>query len=102
MTFELHALSLQELKKLQKRVEDAIASFESRKKLEALAAIDAAARDMGFLLQDLVFGKRKRKPAEVRYANPADRSQTWSGRGRRPRWFAAALEAGKSADDLRI
>ena len=29
-----------------------------------------------------------------------DQGDAWSGRGPRPGWFKAALEAGKSADDL--
>lgn len=35
---------------------------------------------------------RKIKP---KYRNPADRSQTWAGRGNQPRWLKAALKGGK-------
>ncbi|WP_333829671.1 H-NS histone family protein, partial [Pararhodobacter sp.] len=33
---------------------------------------------------------------------PADTSQTWTGRGRQPRWVVAALADGKTLDDLAI
>jgi DNA-binding protein H-NS len=35
-----------------------------------------------------------------KYFNPEKPSQTWSGRGLKPRWFAAQLETGRSLDDL--
>jgi len=47
--------------------------------------------------------KDRRKPAtRPKYANPANKAETWSGRGRRPRWFDEAIKAGKSADDMAI
>jgi DNA-binding protein H-NS len=45
---------------------------------------------------------RKRAPATAKYGNPANPSDTWSGRGRKPRWFEAALNAGKTPEDLAI
>ena len=47
-------------------------------------------------------GTRKRSAAKAKYRNPADASQTWAGRGKRPRWFNAALAAGKKEKDLLI
>jgi DNA-binding protein H-NS len=46
--------------------------------------------------------KPTRAPAAAKYRHPENPSLTWSGRGRKPLWFVAALEAGKSADDLAI
>jgi DNA-binding protein H-NS len=37
-----------------------------------------------------------------RYRNPDDASQTWSGRGRRPRWIHDAEAAGRTLQDLEI
>lgn len=36
-----------------------------------------------------------------KYRDP-DTGATWSGRGLKPRWLAAALAAGRSLDDFRI
>jgi DNA-binding protein H-NS len=102
---DLNSLSLKELKDLQSQVAKAIASYEDRKKKEALAELEEKAREMGFTLAELTGAApktRKRAPAVAKYANPADSSDTWSGRGRKPRWFAAALAAGKSPEDLAI
>jgi DNA-binding protein H-NS len=37
-----------------------------------------------------------------KYRNPLAPSQKWSGRGKRPKWVIAALEAGQRLDDLKI
>jgi DNA-binding protein H-NS len=37
-----------------------------------------------------------------RYRNPADSGQTWTGRGRQPRWIAEALASGRSLDEFKI
>jgi DNA-binding protein H-NS len=101
---DLESLSLAELKALKKRVETAIEDFADREKRQKLAEIEAFARDRGMSLADVtaLIGKKTRKPAAAKYANPADPSDTWTGRGRRPRWVVAAQEAGKSLDDLAI
>ncbi|MFC3182243.1 H-NS histone family protein [Cypionkella sinensis] len=104
MAIDINNLSLKELKDLQSQVAKAIANFEDRKKKEALAEIEEFARAKGFSLAELTGASvtRKRSPAVAKYANPDDASDTWSGRGRKPRWFAAALAAGKQPDDMAI
>lgn len=100
----LDGLSIKELKDLRVRTDKAIASFEDRKKKEALTKLEETARKMGYSLADLTSsaGAKKRKPVAPKYANPADASETWTGRGRKPRWVEAALASGKSLDDLKI
>jgi DNA-binding protein H-NS len=46
-----------------------------------------------------------RKPypkVRPKYQNPSAPFQTWSGRGKTPRWIHELIEAGGSIDDLRI
>lgn len=102
---DINALSLKELKDLQVQVAKAIASYEDRKKKEALAELEEKARAMGFTLAELTGSApitRKRAPASAKYANPENPADTWSGRGPKPRWFEAALKAGTSANSMAI
>lgn len=46
--------------------------------------------------------RNKRGKVPVKYRNPAKRSDTWTGRGRPPRWLAAAMKAGKKKEDFLI
>ena len=46
---------------------------------------------------------RRPYPAVVpKYRNPEQPSETWAGRGKKPRWLAALLKSGKRIDDFRI
>ncbi len=104
MPINLDDLSLKELKDLQNSVAKAIANFQDRHRRAALAEIEEMARAKGFTLSELagLSTPRKRAPAVAKYADPADRTSTWSGRGRKPRWFVSALKSGKSPEDLAI
>ena len=105
MAIELDHLSLKELKDLQAQVARAIASFVDRKKKDALAELENKARELGFSLAELTGvapAPRKRPAAGAKYATPANSADTWSGRGRKPRWFVEALASGKTPDDLLI
>jgi DNA-binding protein H-NS len=104
MHFNLSELSLKELKVLQTNVAKEIAGFQDRAKRQALAELEENARALGFTLAELTGTAqvRKRSPAQPKYGNPSDPIETWSGRGRQPRWFADALAAGKTPDDLAI
>jgi DNA-binding protein H-NS len=104
MEINLNTLSLKELKDLQSQVAKAIGSFEDRQKRAALAELEELARAKGFSLSELTGTsvQRKRAPATAKYANPANKSDTWSGRGRKPRWFIDALAKGKKPEDLAV
>lgn len=109
---DLKALSLKELQSLKARVEKEIArraQSEKKKTLKELAAI-AAAR--GFELEELIGAKspgRRGRPARragkarvaTKYRNPDNPKQTWSGRGRKPKWVQDWLAAGKPLEELR-
>jgi DNA-binding protein H-NS len=100
---DLHDLSLSELKKLEKTVASAIATHDQRQRAEVLALVEARARELGVNLADLAGIKKRRKTSAAtgpKYRHPDNPEITWSGKGRRPRWFLAALEAGRSPESL--
>ncbi|MFN7595310.1 MAG: H-NS family nucleoid-associated regulatory protein [Cereibacter sp.] len=102
--YDLEALSLGELKKMQKDIAKAISTYEDRQKAEARAKVEALARDLGYTLAELVGSETKssRAPAAAKYRHPENAALTWSGRGRKPQWFVEALAAGKAAEELAI
>ncbi|ABL71422.1 H-NS histone family protein [Paracoccus denitrificans] len=101
---DLNALSLAELKQLEKNLAKAIASFEDRRKAEAGAAAEAVAKEHGFSLGELakMTPAQKRAAVAPKYRHPENPEITWSSRGREPGWIAEALEAGKSLEDFAI
>jgi DNA-binding protein H-NS len=46
--------------------------------------------------------KRSYPPVHPKYRNPAQPSETWAGRGKKPRWVVAALKKGRRLEDFRI
>ena len=44
----------------------------------------------------------KRGAGVPNYADPSGSGKTWTGQGKRPGWYVAALDGGKTAEDLLI
>ena len=108
-------MSRKELMQLRANIDKAIATVGDRDKRNALKAAEDAAREHGFTLNELMplmsqaQTRRSRgrgasgEPANApRYRNPENPEQTWSGRGRRPRWFNEAEAAGRPLDEMLI
>jgi DNA-binding protein H-NS len=47
-------------------------------------------------------GRRQYPEVQPKYRNPDQPSETWTGRGKKPRWLVAQLRLGKRIDDFRI
>src|SRR6516164_5707810 len=49
-------------------------------------------------------GRHRRKYPKVlpKYSNPSVPTETWSGRGKQPRWLVAALRSGNKLEDFLI
>ena len=99
---DLSNMSLEDLKQLEKDVAKAIKTFEARKKAEAMAAAEAAAKEHGFSLGDLTGGGKTKSVSVPKYQHPENPELTWTGRGRKPKWFEEALKSGKPENDLLI
>ena len=101
---DVNEMSLDELKALQTKVNRAIETYEERRRKEARQAVDAKAREFGFTLNDLTGSAAKKAGGKrpPRYRHPDNPELTWSGRGRQPRWFKEAIEAGADPEDFRI
>ncbi|MEJ8561504.1 H-NS histone family protein [Yoonia sp. GPGPB17] len=109
---DLKSMTRKELEKLQVNIEKALVKLAEKDKKAALAAAQKAAASHGFSLAELTDGAvtkptRKRKAglktaSAPKYKNPADANQTWTGKGRQPEWFKAAIKAGTSPDAMEI
>ena len=107
MTIDLSKLNRAELIQLQADAQQALKDLEVRQREDARAAAEKAAAEYGFSLAELTSGgrgkgKAAKAPAAAKYANPNDPSQTWSGRGRQPAWYKAAIDGGASTNELLI
>lgn len=105
MAKALDKMSLEELEAQKREIEETIKGFEKKRRADCLSELRAVAKKHGFALEDFAGGKASKASGPkgaAKYANPADASQTWTGRGRQPNWVKSALAAGKSLDTMAI
>jgi DNA-binding protein H-NS len=112
MSIKLESLSVAGLEKLIQDAQEVIERKKSQdaKLANARAEIERIAREAGVNVSDLIAQVSKgaaktagtRKPVAAKYRNSSDESQTWSGRGKRPRWLADALATGAVLDSFLI
>ena len=95
MAKDLDKMSFKELQELELKLKKAKATAEDRSRTEVRAKAEAMIVSAGFKVTD-IFGGRggKGRTVAAKYANPDDPSETWTGRGRKPRWLAAKLKSG--------
>jgi DNA-binding protein H-NS len=102
------AAQLAKIKKQKAALEKKEAELASKADNKNLIKIISMIKKAGLSAQDIVKamrGTRGRKKAATsklagrkvppKYRNPADKTQTWTGRGRMPAWAEELSEAGK-------
>ena len=103
----LGSMSYAQLLELRDRVDAALLTARAAEKQDLRAKMESLAAKSGFTLADVLetksgAGSSRRKASKVaaKYRNPKDASQTWTGRGRKPNWLAAALKKGQKIESF--
>jgi DNA-binding protein H-NS len=105
--FELEAMSADDLWSLHERISGILSTRIKAEKheLEKRLAILSRGIDMAGQTGSLpALGERPRRRYPVvlpKYRNPQT-WETWSGRGKRPRWLIAAVKSGRKIEEFRI
>ena len=116
---ELGSLTLTELRRLQSKVETEIRRRSDTARRDLIKRMQKMAAEQGMSLDDVLGAapaeKAAAKPAKaakvpkakkvakasvVKYRNPANAEQGWSGRGRKPQWVHDWLAQGKAIEEL--
>ena len=98
-------LNSSQLRALKTKIDGRLSDLEARERQEKLARVVALIEELELPRLDVaehLRGKKAGKRVAPKYRNPADAEQTWSGRGRKPRWFLDQIAAGKTPEDLAI
>lgn len=99
----LENMNLEELKRLKKDVEKAIETYEARQLAHAREKLEAQAKEMGYSFDEVARASKTKKTKRLpKYCHPQNPTLTWTGIGRKPKWFIEALESGFDEKDLRI
>src|SRR5271168_4900915 len=97
-------LSLKDLVSLEGKVRSAIVEARARERSDVKKKLAELAETSGFSLSELFGGVRgAKKPVGLaKYANPEDKSDIWTGRGRKPFWLVARLKKGAKLSEFEI
>jgi DNA-binding protein H-NS len=106
----LNKMNLEELVDLRNDIDKLIKVHQKEKRKELQQQFKAMAAEAGFALDEVVpsaskssSGKgEKKRHYPVKYINPENPSQTWTGLGLQPRWLRGEIEKGKELEDFRI
>lgn len=102
MTIDLSTLSLSELHDLIANAQQALLAKQKQERKQVLAEIQALAESVGVTVTIQEAGKASRSKVAPKYRNPDQPTQTWSGRGVKPRWLAALVAAGHDPQEFLI
>lgn len=114
MAIELKSMTKKQLEKHLKDVKKALADLRQKERREAKKAAEKAAAQFGFSLSELTGDagssnkalkpkpKGPRKASPPKYANPQNKAQTWTGKGRQPNWYRSAIDSGTSPEMMAV
>ena len=96
----LDKMSYAELSDLRSRVESQMAEKQASER-QALRQKMAEMAEAAGMSLDALLGKGRKGKGSVapKYRDPKNPDNTWTGRGRMPRWMVAATKGGKSSKD---
>jgi DNA-binding protein H-NS len=102
-THDLESMSVDELSSLREFVALVLARKISAEK----ARLDERLRQLNLdgvpnHVEKMSRARRPYPQVFPKYRNPAEPSETWTGRGKQPRWLTAQLKSGKQLEDFRI
>lgn len=101
---ELEGVDTSDLKEKMAALADELSRREREEKLLRAQAVERFALEQGFgSLNEaarVMSGRFGTASATVTYCNPENPAETWSGRGRKPKWLHAYQLAGGDLSDL--
>jgi len=94
----IKSMTLAELLKAKTKIESAIfqrLDAERRQLSKAMTRVETQSARNAKRMKTLSRKPRKARKLPIRFRNPDNPSETWAGRGLRPRWLVAALKSRK-------
>ena len=93
----LDKMSFAELAEMEREIDRVKVVKRNSERAEVRAKLIAMAKEHGFEISEL-FGKASagKGSVAIKYRDPKNSANTWTGRGRMPRWLVAATKRGKA------
>jgi DNA-binding protein H-NS len=105
-TVNYDKMSLKELLDHETRIAKAIAAARKSEFTQARQKVIAMAESLGYKIEELTgsarAGKRGNGAKVAKFRNKDNPEETWTGRGRQPKWLAAKLAKGSKLSDFAV
>jgi DNA-binding protein H-NS len=98
---ELENMQLDDLWSLHEQIGAILERKIEEEKRKLQRRLDELDRKFGDSTVDLP-QRRPYPKVKPKFRNPNDPSETWSGRGKQPRWIVELLAAGKNIDEFKM
>lgn len=101
----------EQLREAAAAISEELESRVDQRRREAAQEIKRLAAEAGIPLEELTSiggkgkkgnGEGKRAIVEPKYRNPGNPDETWSGRGRKPKWIEVFLTSGRELSEIRV
>jgi DNA-binding protein H-NS len=95
-------MSYTELSEMELRIARLKAEKQDAERATLRQKVTEFAKRHGFDIRELIGGRGKGRgkgSVAAKYRDPKNPENTWTGRGRMPRWMNAAIKGGKSSKE---
>lgn len=107
----LESYSIEELNTLIEMAKKELSQRDQARLQNIRTQMERLASSVGMTVEELISSEdvidmagasQENKKMKIKFRNPANPAQTWSGRGKRPRWLQEALDKGASLGDFAV
>ncbi len=97
---DLEKMTYAELTEMEAKIERIKLEKQNSERAAVRKQLMDIAKEHGFDIRELMDGRKKGKgTVAAKYSDPKNPENTWTGRGRMPRWMVAATRGGKASKD---
>ena len=100
---DLEALDVDELMAITQNAQQLIVEKQHQRLYDAFEKFEEIAESCNTSIDEILkAGEQLEKKRSIKYRNPKNSEETWTGRGRKPTWLVNALDQGQSIEDFAI
>lgn len=100
---DLESLDVDELLAITENAQQLIVAKQHQRLYDAYEKFEEIAESCNTTIEEILkAGEQLEKKRSIKYRNPNNSEETWTGRGRKPTWLVNALEQGKRLEDFSV
>ena len=100
---DLEALDVDELMAITQNAQQLIVEKQHQRLYDAFEKFEEIAESCNTSIDEILkAGEQLEKKRSIKYRNPKNSEETWTGRGRKPTCLVNALDQGQSLEDFAI